>query len=380
MKLLYVSFENAAELSSGVNKKIRNQMKVFRIAGYNVTLIARYDNGIVQEDETSRQIISFGDEGKLSLRKKICAYAADTKGKYDCCYIRFQFFCPYVLRMVRRMHSTINHILMEIPTYPYEAELLQQGIKGIPKLLCDRLYRYPTARYIDRFVVVLRSEPLYHKECIMIKNGVDIDMIKPIYGSRAGDTIHLLAVALMAPWHGYDRLIEGLARYYAAGNTRKIMLHLVGDGAETWRYRQLVEKLQLQDDVLLHGKMSGEALEQMYEHCDIGISVLAGFRKKLARESNLKTVEYCAKGLPVICTANDTAFDSDYPYKCYIPSDETPIDVNKIVQFYDNVYGSESREAVARSIRNHAKYNYDIWVTFSPVITYLNLERENDEK
>ncbi len=34
------------------------------------------------------------------------------------------------------------------------------------------------------------------------------------------------------PWHGYERLLEGLANYYHKGGISNIVIYMVGDGRE----------------------------------------------------------------------------------------------------------------------------------------------------
>ena len=45
-------------------------------------------------------------------------------------------------------------------------------------------------------------------------------------------TIVLLAVATLAKWHGYERVIKGLYNYYADGGERNIIFNIVGNGEQ----------------------------------------------------------------------------------------------------------------------------------------------------
>lgn len=373
--LLYISFEDSFDMSSGVNKKICNQIQVFSEAGFNVTQISRYKFGITRRNEENESVFFNNNKnGSKRIRMLLCNYVSKLSEKFDVCYLRFQFFCPFVKRMLKRMYKNGTLVIVEIPTYPYEQELKGQGIKGWIKLIIDRIYRHSCARYIDRFAIVLRDDPLYNVKCINIKNGVNVNDIKRrIYiKNDDSDSINFIAVALMAPWHGYDRFIEGMHTYYKNGGTRKVILHLVGEGVENSRYKKLVDKYGLNNNVIFHGKLSGEKLDELYNKVDIGVSVLAGFRKNLIKESNLKSVEYCAKGLPVICTRSDTTFDRNFTYKHIVPSDETEIDIKEVIDFFDFVISNKDREEIDEYIRNYAYNNCDIRKTFNNVVEYIS--------
>ena len=50
--------------------------------------------------------------------------------------------------------------------------------------------------------------------------------------------IRLVAVAGLAKWHGYDRLLEGLGEYYRTDVERKVIFHIVGEGPVREEYEQ----------------------------------------------------------------------------------------------------------------------------------------------
>ena len=367
-KLLYISFEKADQQASGVNKKIRGQITSFTESGIEVTKIAQTEAGLlISGGEGEREIPSEG--GKYGGRLMLCRYARSLPEKYDAVYMRFQFFSPDVLAMLKSFKKKGTKIVVEIPTYPYEPELQAQGLRGLPKLWCDRLYRDSCAALIDTFAAPLYDGKIYGRPCISIKNGADFSTIEPRKPRENGDEVHLLAVAMMAPWHGYDRVIQGLAKYHGK---KRVVFHLVGEGVCVPEYRRLCDELGLSDSVVFHGCLSGQELSDVYDSCDVTISTLAFHRISLSgecREGSLKFVEAFARGIPVV-TAEKTGTDFT-KFDFTIPEDDSPVDIAAIVSFYDRLREKYSPEEMAAAIRTIGEERYDIRATQRPVIDYI---------
>jgi len=248
-KLLYVSFENSENRASGVNKKISGQIKAFESENYLVDLVSVHKDDIALYQNNAKKIIKSNSIPRISL----CAWAVKNAKNYDIAYIRFQFFCPFVLRMLKAFsqHNVIT--IVEIPTYPYAIELKKQGVRGIPKRIIDYVFGSLCSRYIDTFASPLYGDKILGRPCVEIYNGIDVDEITPRKPMKDSQ-IDLIAVAMMAPWHGYDRLINGLHEYYQKGGQRNVTLHLVGEGVATPEYTRLISQYSLEAHVIQHGK------------------------------------------------------------------------------------------------------------------------------
>ncbi len=367
-RLLYVSFENSKDRASGVNKKIFGQLKVFEGEGFSTDLIARYENVIAFfHGDSEAEIINT----KNIWRSALCGWAAKHATDYDVAYIRFQFFCPFVLQMVHSFRIANVKTIMEIPTYPYVPELKKQGMVGVPKLLIDSIFRKLCAMYIDRFAVPLYDEPIMGIKCIEIHNGIEVDEIKARTPRKPDGIVNLLAVAMMAPWHGYDRLINGINMYYSNGGNREVVLHLVGEGTATPVYNTLINEYNLSNHVIQHGKMHGKELDEMYNKADIGVGSLGIHRTEIKKTNTLKIMEYMAKGIPVICEHSELGIPLTSKFRLTVSDDENSIDLFKVLEFYDSLYVGTKISNLVNSIRNECRDNCNIKAGLSEVLKYM---------
>ena len=369
-RFLYVSFGNANTPGRGVSKKINGQIGAFTRKGYICSFLSGFDTGIVVRDHEGIEHHSV--KKGASVRGQICDWCIKNAAEFDCVYIRFQFFDLLVLQMLEAFKKNNTKVVMEIPTYPYEDELKIQGIKGKPKLLCDRLYRDKCASYIDRFCCPLYDKPIFGVENIQIRNGIDTSCISVRNAQVNDEGIRLLAVASMSRWHGFERMIEGLHDYYNKGNTRKVIFNVVGEGNELQKYKDLTKQYQLDDVVVFWGRKFGDDLEKAYDESDIGVSSLGMHRLNTEISNPLKTVEYLAKGLPVVCEDGEISISEDSPYRFTVPFDDSNIDINSIVEFYDRLYQGKNVETVIADIRNECEEKCSMDSAMKSVIDFFD--------
>jgi len=370
-KLLYVSFGNANTPGRGVSKKINGQIGAFSRKGYACSFISGFDKGIVVRDQSG--VEHYFVKKCKSVRRQICEWCIQNASSFDSVYIRFQFFDPLVFRMLKAFEDCRAKAVMEIPTYPYERELVYQGLKGVPKLICDRFYRKRCASLIKRFCCPLYDKPIFGVENIQIRNGIDTTTINIRKAHEDDGTIRLLAVASMFRWHGFERLIEGLRDYYASDRKRKVFFNVVGEGVELQKYKTLTEQYHLNDVVVFWGRQDGENLERAYDESDIGVSSLGMHRLNTEISNPLKTVEYMAKGMPVICEDGEISISEDSPYRYTVPFDESNIDVESIVAFYERLYHGQNVEEVISAIRRECENKCSMDSAMKPVIDFFDM-------
>lgn len=303
------------------------------------------------------------------------------KGEFDSAdflYIRQVYhdasFARY-LRAIRRRNPNIK-IVYEIPTYPYEtaAYIFPQGagkpamLSNVPFLIKERLGRYTAAANIDRIVTFYGQDRIFGVECIKTYNGFDFSKVK-LPEREKKDTIDIISVAQTAFWHGYDRVIEGLHRYYEGGGRENFVYHMVGNVMP--EHLEAVKRYGLENKVIFYGRKSGGELERLYAAASLGVDVLGGHRKDYPVSSSLKSREYAAYGLPVITSSPVDYMPRDYPYQLLAPYDDSPLDMGSVAEFYHAVYDGRDMCEVAEGIRSFAEKRCDMVETMRPIAEYL---------
>jgi hypothetical protein len=368
-------FINYSEINSkkmtGIDKKVMSQIFVFNKAGLNCKLVS-----LISKKRTLDKIISrlpFGN----ALPKWEFIY--DFVG-LDFVYFRRPACVTGYLRKtlseIRKKNKNIK-IIYELPTYPYDKEICRRKIDW-PILIKDRYNRIRLKGLVDRIAVLTDDKIIFGIPTIKITNGVDLDNIKVKKSKKTKNEINICAVANFANWHGYDRFIEGLGRYYANGGKKNIILNLVGEGREKKRYQNIVAYYNINKNVLFHGFKSGVDLDKIYNEADIAIDILGKYRTGDFIAYTLKSREYLAKGIPIIsgCKLDLLKEEKNFKYFLEFKNDGSPIDINRVIAFYNNIYlGSETKEEIIKNIREFANKTCDINVAMKRVVDYIKSEK-----
>ena len=270
------------------------------------------------------------------------------------------------LRAIKKANPRVK-IIYEVPTWPYLTET-KPSLSKLPFDLKERLNAPRAAKLCDRIVTFYGQDRIWGIGCIKLLNGYDFSQVA-LPKRTLDDTIHVLSVAANAFWHGYDRFLEGLGRYYENGGTKDIHYHLVGDILP--EYRELVEKYRLQGHVTLHGRLYGEELAQLYRRCTLGIDILGGHRKDYPVSSTLKSREYGAWGLPLVTSSPVDFMEPDCPWQLLVPYDDSPVDIPAVLEYHRATYSGGDPDAVAQAIRDFSRGHCDMSAAMKPVADWL---------
>ncbi|MGB9176570.1 MAG: glycosyltransferase family 4 protein, partial [Methanoregula sp.] len=204
------------------------------------------------------------------------------------------------------------------------------------------------------------------KPHMTLGNGFDVDSVpvrQPPPGSRTDVTI--LCVATISYWHGIDRLIQGIAQYKGPVNVR---LHIAGTGPELSNLKKLAQDREIEDRVIFHGFTTGHDLDILYNQCHIAAGSLGMHRKGLTMTSELKSREYCARGIPFIIASGDSDFPAGFPTILKLPSGESPIDMDQVILFASVI----SRDIDhAQKMRQYARENLDWSIKMKKLKVFL---------
>lgn len=280
-------------------------------------------------------------------------------------------------RAARKLHRQGAKLLYEIPTYVKSGEKPMNLLRRAFAVYSD-LWEKRLIRLVDLMVLIFTGDTtmdtLYGKPVAVIDNGVDVSAIPLRQPRPQDDRIHILALASMSYWHGYDRLIRSLAAYEGS---QKVVLHMVGgnDGGMLPAWQQLARELQVEDRVIFHGKMYGQELADMFDLCDVGTNALAQYRKDLHATSELKVREYTARGLPFLCSVEDPALrHAQKPFWLRVSNDESIPDMAEIVDFALQMRAEPDHPATMRAYAQE----YMTWQSqYAPIFEKLEAESES---
>ena len=362
MKILFLVYHGFSEVS-GISKKIHYQVKGLRENGYEVHLCYYdFDCRGHRCRYVDEEIIKDYGKGMLAgLRQRIdyaCIYDYCKLNGIQFVYARcFQNANPFLISFFKKLNQLGIKSVTEIPTYPYDAEFVGFPFMTRMGLKIDQLFRHQLYQQMNAIVTFSDAEQIFGQRTIRISNGVDMDSI-PLhdYHVPSDGSIHLIGVAEVHYWHGYDRLIAGLGEYYKnTGNPRQVYFHIVGgvwksemyDSMHAPGFAELMDKYGIRDKVLFHDQLFGEELNQVFNQCCFAIGSLARHRSGISVIKTLKNREYATRGIPFIYSEQDSDFDYQ-PYILKALPDETPINIQQILDYVDSHHfaPSEIRKTV----------------------------------
>ena len=351
-KVLFIIF-HGFDPNNGISKKISYQVNALKQCGMEVHLCYMDENGPKKRIIDGNIIADYGSGilSKILKRIDFSAISRYVKNNHiDLVYIRSNHNAnPFTIKMVKQMKKYGVKVVMEIPTYPYDSEYEAQGMSN--QIFQDKLFRNNLAKQLDAIVTFSDYNQIFGQRTIRISNGIDFDSVK--MKTAINDTskeLNLIGVAEIHEWHGFDRLVMGLADYYSKQQNYIVRFHVVGYffSAEIENeFKKIISDNHMKDYVILYGKKHGEELDMLFNKCDFGIGSLGRHRVGIDKIKTLKNREYAARGIPFIYSETDSDFDTK-PYVLKAPADETAIDIDHIVSFYKRL--SMSPEEIRNSI------------------------------
>lgn len=368
MKILFLIYHGFSE-HSGISKKIRYQVKGLLQNGHEVHL-CYYDRGenghwqkMIEVNSLQAQglnphticLSDFGTGKMAGFRQRISYraiydYCVDQKIEmvYSRCFMNAN---PWLNHFFGRLKKVGIKAVMEIPTYPYDQEL--EGFSRTERLQLhiDQMFRKGLARQLEAIVTFTNQKQIFGQRTINISNGVDLDSIPLHEPLTMNHELHLIGVAEVHYWHGYDRLIAGLGEYYnnvkfkvQRSKFKEVFFHIVGgvwksemyDDEHAPGFSELIKKYGIEERVIFHGQLFGDELNAVFDQCCFAVGSLARHRTGISDIKTLKNREYASRGLPFVYSENDSDFDRQ-PYVLKVPANDSPIDIIRIVEFVEQL-------------------------------------------
>lgn len=373
MKICYFTVWREDSETVGINMKMKNQVKAFSRLGhdsyfctsaskteklYYYDLRTKKFDLIEEESFTEKsayEVTKNNFERKISsyFRLKECLKFMDQANetiKFDVIYIRrIMPITETVAFYIKKWSKSGAKIVWEIPTWdsnpktPYWMLLHAQE-----KWMYKRLNSY-----INQ-IVAISSTDTKADNVLFINNGVDNESI-PERKIQKHTSLNLICLATFSYWHGYDRLIIGLKQYYERINNNELVsknvnVYMVGNG-DIQKLKSMVKELSLEEHVFFQGVIVGNSLNTLFNSMDIAIGNLGFHRIGVVSDTSIKIREYCSRSMPFVTGLNVNDYPSDFPYILKVPMDESPIDIEKIIEFYDNL----DKEIMLREMREYAE-------------------------
>jgi len=348
-KILFLIYHGFSDYS-GITKKIQYQVKGLRELGYDVRLCTydfdkdghrvRYIDGEPIEDYGKGNIAGLKSKYKYD---SIVEYVR--KNHINFVYARsYHNANPFTIRMFREFEKMGVKSVIEVPTYPYDQEYDGSDLKSKVELQTDKLFRRSLAKHTDAIVTFSNAKEIFGQRVINISNGIDFDAMPLRHHTKSEGEVNFLAVAEVHYWHGFDRFIAGIGEYYKNGGKRKLKFHIVGGinpidlerNSHAPGFDELVRQYGIRDNIIYHGTKFGDELNKFFDMADFAVGSLARHRSGITDIKTLKNREYAVRGIPFIYSETDDDFEK-MPYILKAPADETPIDIEKVLQFYDSL-------------------------------------------
>lgn len=362
MNIVFLIYHGFSE-NSGISKKIHSQIDALRKLGHrvNVCIYTINEKGERIRLMNETVITNYGTGRWAAFRSKIdydAVYRYALEHDVDLFYVRsYHNANPFTIRLFRRLKKANIKIAMEIPTYPYDLEYVGFPWKTRLGLYIDRMFRKQLASCTEAIITYSDYKEIFGKRTIQISNGVDFGAISLISSPhRLSDEIHLIGVAEIHYWHGYDRLIHGLGEYYQNSYPIPVYFHIVGGIGPSEMYNsrhapgfhELITQYHIEKYVIFHGQKMGEELDQLFSLSDFAIGSLGRHRSNINKIKTLKNREYAARGIPFIYSESDDDFDT-MPYILKAPADESALDILRIVNFlkHTTIQPVEIRQSIS---------------------------------
>lgn len=327
----YITFVNLNGAGSvGIRKKVIGQCKAFeeRLGRTYYTLYTYEVAYLMHEEEVVETEAAVNRKEYMEVLEKWLE-----KYKIKQTYIRYELCDKYMVSFFRWQKENGIRTVLEIPTYPYDGEIAY-GRKKVE----DEIYRKQVPAYIDTIVTYSEHKEIWGRKCICITNGIDKDEIALSKKTPKEKLISMVAASgTFCSWHGFERLIIGMKNYKENCGEYKFKLYLAGRKGDEELYHQLVKEFGLDEEVLFTGWLNKVELAEVFNKADIAISTLAPYKAGIDAASPLKGVEYCAKGMPMVCGYKDLRFPKDYPYILQVSNDDSPLDMEEVISFWERV-------------------------------------------
>ncbi|WP_316015299.1 glycosyltransferase [Roseobacter sp. HKCCA0434] len=348
---------------AGVARKIADQRAVLAEAGLETDMLDLSDPAFRHADGgVWRRRISH----HLLFHREMQARTRDA----DFVYIRFQGAPPDLVRALAAIRARRPDlpVVMEVPSWPFASE--RRGWRSRVQAAYQNVGLSSLKGRVDRIVTFSQATEIFGIPTLRTDNGVNVEALPLVAPRTVGPDLHLVGVANLSFWHGYDRMIDGIARYRAnaAPDAPSVTFDIAGSGDELPNLRRKVAEAGLEQTVRFVGPKHGDQLDRLMSDADIAVSSI-GMHRLDVDTSNIKSREFCGRGIPFVIGYPDRDFPPELPFAHHVPADESPIDIAGLVSWYADL--REGQPEITRIMRNYAEDRLSWRAKMAPVVDWL---------
>lgn len=260
------------------------------------------------------------------------------KERFDAIYLRFYLPGSGLVRFLQKLKrdcpSTL--LLLEYPTLNVLTEMKKRGIISRVAYYMNRNKITKLNSSVDYIVTLTKDKTLFGKPAIHMPNGIDLDETAPAPVPSFSNRLVLMGVTSdCAFYHGFDKVIRGIAEYKKKGSTVEVLFRIVSNplSRHVDHLKNLSLELGVQDSVSFELPKTREQLIPEYAKVHMGLGTLALHRINLMDNYSLKHREYAAFGLPFIMSKGDDHFEGS-PFVMSVERNDEPLDIQQVIDFY----------------------------------------------
>ncbi len=340
------------EKNEGIYKKIFAEASALgKAIGENVLII---------KDLNGTRIINpiNGDETVENINVLQKAKQLLRENEIKILYIRLMIPNSQLISLMKFARKKGTKVLYEIPTYPYFAEQYRSSrrkYRALAKIAIDAFFSPLIYKYCDHMVVIKSNTNIKLKpKMIEITNGVKTDLIRTKkHTEKKEDIFRMVTVGTLYPYHGYDRILQGLYECDEQVEEVPIEFHIIGTSNTIDDLKEKVKELKLKR-VFFHGTKNSEELNEMFEEYDVGLGCLALHRRNANIDTTLKVIEYYCRGIPVVTSGRSPYEDETVTIR--VPDNEERIVISDIYHSWKEI-PAEKLSCLAE--RAKKQFNWD---------------------
>ena len=179
-----------------------------------------------------------------------------------------------------------------------------------------------------------------YKKMIEINNGAFVENIKEKKYKKNNNIFSLVAVGTLYPYHGYDRILQGLKNCNETINGKKVEFNIIGKSQTIDELKDKVFELGLKN-VKFWGIKNVDEMNKLFDNFDVGLGCLALHRRNADIDTTIKIIEYYCRGITVV-TSGISPMDNIISSNTIVIQDsEEAINIEEIYNKYIKIKDEE---------------------------------------